>query len=131
MGKERILIIDDEPSFTRLLRLNLEQAGRYEVREVNEGARALAEAEAFHPDLILLDIIMPDADGAAIGAQLREHATLNAIPIVFLTAVVSKEEARDTGGYIGGNFFLAKPVSMEELLSSVEAKLSQGKEAHR
>ena len=72
MSKQRILVVDDEPSITRLLKLNLEQTGRYEVRVENLGARAYEAAQEFMPDLVLLDIMMPDMDGSDVAASLKE-----------------------------------------------------------
>jgi len=121
MGKPRILIVDDEASLARLLKLNLEQLGQYEVRIEHEGRRALDVAKEFEPDLILLDVIMPDLDGGAVASQIQAEPRLKATPIVFLTAIVSSQEARH--GVIGGHPFLAKPVSMDELLQCIDKQL--------
>ncbi len=121
MAKKRILLIDDEPSFTRMLRLNLEKAGGYEVREENRGSQGLATAREFKPDLILLDVIMPDADGGEVAAQIKADRNLKDTPIVFLTAVVSKKEE----GLIGGRPFLAKPVGVKEVIDCIERHLAK------
>ena len=92
MGKKRILIIDDEAGLTRLLKLNLEQTGAYEVRTENRGLQGVAAAKAFRPDLILCDVIMPDLEGSDLAVQFKEDPALAATPFVFLTAVVSREE---------------------------------------
>ena len=119
--KKRILLIDDEPSFTRMLRLNLEKTGAYEVREENSGKRAIATASEFKPNLILLDVIMPDADGGEVAAQIKADRNLKDIPIVFLTAVVRKKEE----GLIGGRPFLAKPVDVKEVIDCIEKHLAK------
>jgi len=121
--KTRILLIDDEPSFTRLLRLNLEETGRYEVKEENKPLRAVATVEWFNPDLILLDIVMPEMDGADLAADLLKRPMLKNIPIVFLTAVVTKQETNQGDGFIGGNFFIAKPVTVREVTDCIEKLL--------
>lgn len=118
--KKRILLVDDEPSFTRLMKLNLEANGPYEVQIVNHGQEALAAARAFRPDLIFLDVIMPDADGGEIASLLRSDAALRKTPIVFLTAVVSKNEVVEHGDVIGGQTFLAKPVTVEDVKRTIE-----------
>ncbi|MCX8156349.1 MAG: response regulator [Verrucomicrobiae bacterium] len=115
MEKKRILIIDDEATFTRMVRLNLEKTGKYEVREENRGRRGAAAAREFKPHLIFLDVIMPDADGGEVAAHIQADNRLKDVPIVFLTATVSKREVGDTGGTRGGLFFLAKPVTLEQL----------------
>ncbi len=120
MEKKRILIIDDEVGFTNLVRLNLEDTGNYEVREENEGLRGVQAAKSYRPDLIFLDIVMPDMQGTDIARQMKEDASLKNIPIVFLTAIVSVEETDSHGGMIGGNPFLAKPVSSDKLIETIE-----------
>lgn len=115
MEKKRILIIDDEATFTRMVRLNLEKTGKYEVREENRGRRGAAAAREFKPHLIFLDVIMPDVDGGEVAAHIQSDHRLKNVPIVFLTATVSKREVGDAGAMRGGLFFLAKPVTLEQL----------------
>ena len=122
--KKRILIIDDETVTTRLIRLNLERTDRYEVREENDSARAVATAHEFQPDLILLDVVMPDLDGSDVVARLKTDAKLKNVPVVFLTATVRKTEVDAHGGIIGGFPFLGKPVSIAELIECVEKNLN-------
>src|SRR5450756_1130580 len=105
--KKRILVVDDEPAMTRMIKLNLEQTGRYEVRTENLGRMAIAAAREFRPDLILLDLMMPDMLGSDISAQLQADPELRAIKFVFLTAMVTKEEALRSSGQIGGQAFIA------------------------
>jgi CheY-like chemotaxis protein len=116
MEKKRILIIDDEASFTRMVKLNLEKTGAFEVREENKAPNALAAAREFKPDLILLDVIMPTMDGGDVASQLRNDRHLKGVPIVFLTATVSQREAGQQGLNSGGDLFLAKPVTLETLI---------------
>ena len=118
--KKRILLVDDEPGFTRMMKLNLEQNGAYEVKIENDGGRVLQTARAFRPDLIFLDVIMPDIDGGQVAANLRSDPTLRNTPIVFLTAVVSRNEVIAHGDYIGGQTFLAKPVTVADMLQTIE-----------
>ncbi len=125
MSKKKILVVDDEASLTRMLRKNLEATGKYEVQEENSGAQAYASAKQFQPDVILLDVMMPDMDGGAVAAQIQDDENLKHIPIVFLTAIVQKEEAEDTGSNIGGRTFLAKPVKLDDLITCIEDKLGR------
>ena len=118
--QQRVLLIDDEVPLVRLLQLNLEQTGAYEVRVENHPRQALATARAFRPDIILCDVIMPEMSGGEVAAQLRDDPVLKETPIVFLTAVVSKQEAASRGGVIGGHPYLAKPVSIEEVVACIE-----------
>ena len=123
-NKHRILVLDDEPGFTRLLKLNLEQTGRYEVHVENRPTEALAAARGFHPDLILLDVMMPGLDGGTLAGYFLNSPPFSGVPIVFLTATVTKEEVSSHGGLIGGLPFLAKPVNMAELVVCLEHHLS-------
>lgn len=120
MDKQRILIVDDESSLTWILKLNLERTGRYEVRTENEGSRAFLAAKQFHPDLVLLDLMMPDLDGGSVAAQLQADPATHGMPIVFLTAAIAQDEMAMPGALIGGYPFLAKPVSLEQVLACVK-----------
>ena len=93
------------------------------MRTANDGALGVQAAREFDPDLILLDVIMPDSDGGHVAAQIKEDPMMREAPIVFLTAVVSREETGAHGGVIGGNEFLAKPVSAKEVLACLDHKL--------
>ncbi|MBU1206047.1 MAG: response regulator [Proteobacteria bacterium] len=75
------MIIDEEESFTQLVKLNLEASGKYEVRAGNEGSLGLIAAKQFKPDLILLDLIMPDMGGGELSYQLRSDEDTKTIPI--------------------------------------------------
>jgi DNA-binding response OmpR family regulator len=122
-NKKRILVVDDEASITRLLKLNLEQTNRYAVRAENDATRAMAAAEEFQPDLILLDVMMPDLDGGQLAGRLQEHPQLKSVPIVFLTAAATKKEVYARGGRVGGLPFLAKPVDLAEVVACIEQHL--------
>jgi CheY-like chemotaxis protein len=119
MEKKRILIIDDEPGFTRMVKLNLEKTGLFEVREENKATYAIPAAREFRPDLILLDVIMPSMDGGDVAAHIKNDRQLRDVPVVFLTATVSHREAGDNGLNSGGELFLAKPVSVESLIKCI------------
>jgi CheY-like chemotaxis protein len=120
MAKKRILIIDDEPSITRTMKVNLERTGAYTVGTENRAPHALAAAREFQPDLILLDVMMPEISGDEVAAEIQSDPALQHVPIVFLTAIVSPKE---TGGqYLesGGQTFVAKPVSLDALINCIE-----------
>jgi len=124
MEKKKILIIDDEEQFTKIVKLNLEHTGKYEVRTENRGALGLAAAKEFKPDLILLDILMPDMEGSEVSAQFKNDKDTENIPFVFLTAIAKKEEIEASQGVIGGHLFIAKPVSVKELTDCIEKILA-------
>jgi CheY-like chemotaxis protein len=126
MGKKKILIVDDEVDFTRVLKLNLDAFGKYEVRAENDSSIALDTLRAFKPDLVLLDIMMPAVDGGEIAHQIEEDESLSDTPVVFLTATVTKEEvASSNRGHIGGHVFIAKPVGIKELVACIDANVKK------
>lgn len=120
MDRKKILLVDDEEGFTRMVKLNLESIGKYTVRVVNKGSLALEAVRVFQPDLILLDIMMPDMPGSDVAAALREDTSGKEVPIVFLTALVTKKETEDTCSEISGYPFIAKPVNLNNLMACIE-----------
>jgi len=118
-AKRRILIVDDEAGFTRMVKRALESTGQFEVREENLSLDAVSAARRFKPDLILLDVIMPAVDGGDVSLKLSQDVFLREIPIVFLTATVSHREAGANGLSSGGNLFLAKPIDLDTLLRCI------------
>ena len=94
MKRRRILLVDDDVSVTRALALYLTENGNCDVRVENAGSRAVAAAREFRPDLIFMDVVMPDADGAALAAEIQADPILRGTPLVFLTALVSQREAQ-------------------------------------
>ena len=125
MTKKKILVVDDEQNMTRMLKRNLEATGRYDVRTENSGEAGVTAAREFQPDLILLDVMMPGIDGGEVAAKIKEDKRLVNIPVVFLSAIVKKEETQPTGGNIGGLTFLAKPVKLDDLITCIENHLGK------
>jgi CheY-like chemotaxis protein len=118
----RILIVDHDRDSTHLVKVLLEKTGRYLVFEENDGAKAHLSARNFRPDLVLLDVVMPERDGGEIAAQIRTDPELHNTPIIFLTTLVTRAEAK-TGLHIDGHPFLAKPINIQELISTIEGYL--------
>ena len=120
--KTNVLLIDDDPAFTSLLRANLENTGRYRVREENDSRRALASAREFEPDIILLDVSMPNMGGGDVTSQLRNDPATSGVPIIFL-ALVDSEEVPIGGTVSAGHRFLPKPVAVAEVIDCIESQL--------
>jgi CheY-like chemotaxis protein len=120
--KPRILMIDDNRDFTHSGKLALEKTGRYSVWEENEPARAHQTAQRVKPDLILLDIVMPETDGGEVAARIESDPALHRTPVVFLTGLVTKAETR-SGLQIQGHPLLAKPITIPELVAGIERSL--------
>lgn len=113
----KILYIEDNPQNMRLVRKML-SVGGYEMIEATSGEAGFAMAELHKPDLILMDINLPDIDGMEVTARLKAHPELARIPVVALTAnAMHGDRERFTAA--GCNGYLAKPVTKNELLSTV------------
>jgi CheY-like chemotaxis protein len=121
-GKSRVLIIDNNSKFTRGASLLLQHTHDYIVCAENNPHRALETARSFHPNLILLDLIMPQADGLEVAMQLEADWALHAVPIVFVTTLITPEEARD-GRRINGHRVVPKPAHGLDLIRVVEENL--------
>ena len=120
--KKRILIVDDDRKTTHLVKVLLEKTGCYLVFEENNSINAHQSARNFRPDLILVDVVMPIRDGGEIAAQVRADGELKNTPIIFLTALVTRAEAK-AGVQIDGHSFLAKPIDIQELINTIESHL--------
>ena len=125
MEKKRILMVDDEQDFTKMVKLNLEETGKYAVMVENNSNNAFMAAQEFKPDLILLDVMMPGMDGGDVASELRSDDTLKDIPIVFLTAILKKGEIDSSDGTMGGHPFIAKPVSVKDLITCIEKHIAK------
>jgi DNA-binding response OmpR family regulator len=120
-----VAIIEDDPDLSELLRYNLEREG-YAVAGYGSGARALEFCQRSRPDLMILDVMLPEADGLEVCKQIRSDRDLKNLPIIFLTAR-GGETDRVLGLELGGNDYVVKPFSMRELLVRVKIQL----EGHR
>jgi len=121
----KILVIDDEVGFTKLLKMNLEKTGQYEVLVENESIKALNTAHEFLPDVVLLDIVMPGMDGGDVAAQMQDDPMLCHVPVIMMTALVSQEEtSQDAVAQAGAMNILPKPVNLDVLLRCLEEALA-------
>jgi CheY-like chemotaxis protein len=120
--KPRILIVDNNSRFARGARLFLDRTGKYVACSVIDPRRALESARSFKPDLVLVDLIMPQEDGPEVAAQLEADWALHGAPIVFLTSLITAEEAKD-GRRVYGHRILPKPASSSELIELVDQNL--------
>jgi len=117
----RILVVDDERGLVRIIRLNLEQDG-FEVFEANNGAQAMDRLRAVIPDLVLLDVMMPDLDGFTVLSMIREVGNT---PVIMLTAK-GEEGDKVKGLELGADDYVTKPFSPKELASRIRAVLRRG-----
>ncbi len=121
--KIKVLLIDDEEVFGVMVKMNLEASGDYEVSTETKGRQAMAAVKRFKPDIIFLDVIMPDMGGVEVYNELKEYCDKHSVPVIFLTALVSDKDVYASMGNIGGHPFLAKPVTTEKLISSIRENI--------
>jgi CheY-like chemotaxis protein len=114
-SKHRILIVDDEVVLTRILKLTLEKTGKYDVRTENNPLMAFDAMHEFQPDVVVLDIIMPELTGPHLAEKLRNDPLLHKIPIIFLSGCPP--------GQVPGYPFLPKPSTLEELVKCIDEQL--------
>ncbi|HET8614170.1 MAG TPA: response regulator transcription factor [Actinomycetales bacterium] len=115
----RLLVVEDEPNIRELLSTSLRFAG-FDVHTAGDGATALTLAESEKPDLLVLDVMLPDMDGFAVTRTLRDSG--RHVPVVFLTARDSTED-KITGLTVGGDDYVTKPFSLEEVVARIRAVL--------
>ncbi len=120
--KPRILIVDYNLQFARRTRLLLDQSGKYVACSVIDPRRALETARSFKPDLVLVDLVMPEEDGPEVAAEFEADWALHGVPIVFFTSLITAEEAKD-GRRVYGHRILPKPTSNSELLELIAQNL--------
>ena len=125
MSKTKILIVDDDIAASRLLALGLEKNGSFSARVENVATRAQSTAREYRPDVILLDVCMPDADGGDVAFRIHNDPTLRSTPIVFLTSLVSGQEATTESVMRGGYEFLPKPVSIAKVIECIDRHLGR------
>ncbi len=121
--KTKILVVDDEAAMTRMIQRALERTGDFEVRTETQATAAVAAARQFRPDLVFLDVMMPEMQGDEVATAIDADPELKGTPYVFLTAIVTREEAAATDGVIGGRLFLAKPVKLQDMLDMIKRVL--------
>jgi CheY-like chemotaxis protein len=121
--KKKILLVDDEKNFCTLLKMNLEKRGPFEVLTTSNPQEVLKLAKAIKPDLILLDILMPEMDGMTLAAALKGDEDTKDILTGFLTALVNEEDVRDMKGKAGANYFFSKLGTTEELMKAISGIL--------
>lgn len=129
MSYGKILIVDDEPEILRLLDIELASEG-YIVLKAQSGQEAIMKAQNSLPDLIIMDIMMPDMDGAQAIRTLKSSPKTKEIPVIFLTAILTKEEEKlkTAGVTIDNEYYtaIAKPFNPKALLNEVSKILFKG-----
>jgi DNA-binding response OmpR family regulator len=125
MAKPKILIVDDDIASSRLLAMGLEKTGSFSARVENDALRAPSTAREYRPEMILLDVCMPGADGGDVAFRIHSDPALRSTPIVFLTSLVSGQEANTQSMMRGGYEFLPKPVSIGKVIECIDRHLAR------
>ena len=124
---QRVLVVDDEASITDLVATVLRYEG-FEVEVAGNGWDAMRKAQTFTPDLVILDLMLPDHDGFEVHHKLRDRGVL--APVIFLTARDATED-KVRGLSIGGDDYVTKPFSLEELIARIRAILRRAQGAEQ
>ena len=125
--RKKILIIDDEEDFSFFTKKNLEATRKFDVVVENNPLNGVRSAIENKPDLILLDIIMPELNGSEVAFQLVNDSRTKGIPIIFLTCLAEEKDLSQTRGSIGGRPFVAKPCEIDQLVKAISEILESGK----
>ncbi len=123
----RVLIVDDEPNIVTSLEF-LMRGDDYEVRVARNGEEALQLAESFRPDIVVLDVMMPQRSGFEVCQKIRENPILRDAKIIMLTAK-GREVEKEKGLGLGANAYVTKPFSTKELMNTVRGLLPRSERA--
>ncbi|MFC1514410.1 response regulator [Candidatus Omnitrophota bacterium] len=127
MEKRKVLIVDDEKVFCQMVKLNLEETGQYQVRAETSGIEAFAAVKEFVPDVILLDISMPDINGIDVLAELKRDEVTKSIPVIMVTGKHDQFDRRKTLE-LGAYEYITKPLDSYMIVRQIENILSKKKE---
>jgi CheY-like chemotaxis protein len=125
-SKKKILLIDDEKDFCFFVKCNLENTGEFKVIATGSGKEGIQLACKEKPDLILMDLNMPEMSGGEVAQFLSDRPDTKAIPIIFLTALITEYEiGSESMGNIGGKNFIAKPIGTKDLIANIKKILGE------
>lgn len=121
--KKRILIIDDDKEYADTLQANLERSGEFDVRTINYSPRSTSIGKIVQPDLILLDFIMPDKNGAEVLRELAAHHKLSTVPVIICTALSEIPGKESLDGDVKA--IIRKPVKFSDLLDKIRTLIEE------
>jgi two-component system, OmpR family, response regulator RpaA len=117
-GRRRILIVDDDPAIVELIRDVLNADGRFESKDVNNGFAAGMQAKEYHPDLMILDVMLPDINGRSVCELVRSDPTIVDIKIICISGMIEEDKIDDLKA-AGADDFLHKPLDVDELIKRI------------
>jgi len=121
--KRRVLVVDDEPNIAKIVKKQLEVSG-YDVIVAGDGEMALTKVREEHPEVILLDVMLPKRNGYEVLGILKQDEQLRHIPVMMLTARAQQQDQQASLEH-GADAYLAKPFQLEELVEQVKALLDR------
>jgi CheY-like chemotaxis protein len=117
--KRTVMVIDDAEDFCEFVKVILEATGDFQVTSCYSGRMAVRQAERHKPDIILLDMMMPEMDGSEVASALKADNVTQDIPIAFVTSLISERDVDSGQGIIDGYYFVAKPVQTDKLINVI------------
>ena len=114
-GKRKLLIVDDDPEVVEMLQDTFEMDGRFELRTANNGFDAGMQVKEFRPDLVILDVMLPDINGKEVCQRVRSDSTLDSVKIICISGMVEQDKVADLKA-AGADDFMQKPFKVEDLL---------------
>ncbi len=117
-ARPRVLMVDDDASFTKITTMLLEKRGEFEVESLNTGIGVVEKAADWQPDIILLDYIMPGMNGGEVYQQLKSDPKTKFIPVILLTSLVDEDTPVELG-LRSGRLTMAKPVAVDHLVKNI------------
>ena len=123
---KKILIIDDEQNFCYFMKKNLELTGKYEVHTASSGDDGITKALEIRPDVILLDIMMPDKNGFDVTMELKNKKETKFIPVVFISGVINKNASQNDG--LGKGFYISKTNDVDKILAILDTAIDSAGE---
>ena len=126
--KKKIVIIDDEEKFVKMIKVNLENDGNYEVITETDAQKGFEVVLKERPALVILDVLMKEKRGPEIAYEIKQHPKIQKTPIIFLTATVDKKQTEAFAGLVGGSPMtikptIAKPVKTKDLIQLIESEI--------
>ena len=119
MEKTRVMVVDDELDFLKLLKMNLDETGKYEVLTLSNAKHIIAQVQNFKPDVMLLDILMPSIGGIEVCEMLNRDTYGKGVPVIILSAL-QKEHDKLEAYKVGVVDYLIKPVDIDTLVARIE-----------
>lgn len=122
MGKRKVMVVDDEENFLKIVKLNLEESGQYEVLTLPNAKNIISEMHRFRPDVLLLDLLMPSEGGIEVCEELNNDALGSKVPIIIVSGL-DKEQDKLKAYKLGVIEYLTKPIDLKTMMNVIEKAL--------